>query len=260
MSIDISIVVGTKNRPTEWRRFKDSADRVMRVPYEIVVGDASDEQYTVETANVRVLKETEPLGTLLGYNRCFRECRGKWVAWFNDDCELQPGWDTAAVEFMENNPHVGVGAIYFQDRLPDGTYGPPHGLPSDKGQFGCYSYPGQMIMADIIIPGIPHANFGVLSREVGDRLGWFDESMGCIAYGCDSSICLQAVNEDMAVLRIPGCKVVHHRAFDSEMNDRLETIRMDDLGKFNAKWRRKFDMLRLKHKRYEQLLGDPVIE
>lgn len=292
MELTLSIVVGTKDRPAAYKRFKDSVERTVHVPYEIIVGDASKGfRYALDTATVRVLPEDPPQGTLKGYNRCFRECRGKWVAWFNDDCEMLDGWCEAALEYMENTDYVGLGAIYFKDRKEDGTFHEYNQCENCKyvvdrshkwcvrcgkkclpaGSFRVYDYPepryrrGQIpgtakVVKFLHFPGIPHANFGILSRELGNQVGWFDESMGADAYGCDTSLCLLVVEAGKAVCRVPGCKIIHHRAFDESMTNRLNETRISDLMAYKAKWGPRIPELQTKHAQYHSVTGPEVIE
>lgn len=249
----LSIVVGTRNRPDIYKRFLGSVVRCATVESELVVGDATQEKryaqddYFRLTCNagnglgsVLVLHESPPLGMIRGYNRCFRECRGEWVAWFNEDCELLPGWDKAAVDFLSAHPEVGLGAVYFKDRNEDGTY-------TDK--FRVYEYP----------PMVPHANFGVLRRELGDKIGWFDERLGW-GYGSDTALGLQVIEAGYAVARIPDCKCIHHRAWDVEMSANHEKYRGADLVKFKELWLPKYLQMRQSGRINNTLSGPEYIE
>ena len=240
----LSIVVGTRNRPKIFDRFLASVINTATVPTELVVGDATQEdRYAKDDffgeglGVVRVLHESPPLGMLRGYNRCFRECLGSWVVWFNEDCELLPGWDVAAISYMTAHPEVGLGAVYFKDRREDGSY---------EDKFRVYEYP----------IFVPHANFGVLRREFGNEIGWFDERLGW-GYGSDSALGLTVIEHGKAVARIPGCKCIHHRAWDAEMFANHETHRLADLAKFKELWQPKYHLLRMQHLQNFSYLKQP---
>lgn len=247
----ISVVIGTRSRKDIYERFVKSVIDNASVFTEIVVGDATQENryaHDFVTSNVatgawvcvRVNHESPPLGMLRGYNQCFRRCNGEWVAWFNEDCELLPGWDVAAMSFMRQNETVGLGAVYFSDRDEDGSYGP----------FRVYSYPFSA----------PHANFGFIRRDLGEKIGWFDERLGW-GYGSDSAFGLQVIAYGKAVTRIPGCKCIHHRAWDNEMNQNHVLHRMNDLRMFKQLWpfAKTYEMS-LKHlEQYANLLGPETI-
>lgn len=242
----ISVVVGTRNRPLIYQRFIQSVLSSASVPTQVVVGDATQEHCYAESirgnlVDVCVLRENPPLGMLRGYNRCFKHCRGEYVAWFNEDCELLDGWDVAALSFMRRHDEVGLGAIYFRDRLEDGSY----------TKFQVYSYPFS----------IPHANFGFLKRSLGDELGWFDERLGW-GYGSDSALSLQVIDHGLAVARIPHCKCIHHRAWDAEMSKNHAEYRMHDLAKFKGIWPfSKTFKMSLEHlEKYGHILGPQEIE
>ena len=210
------------------------------MPTELVVGDATQEDRYAPSfqdtwwndgqapaVDVKVIHESPPLGMLRGYNQCFRACRGEWVVWVNEDCELLPGWQQAALDYMTAHPEVGLGAIYFKDKSEDGTY---------EDNFRVYEYPRF----------VPHANFGFLRREFGNSLGWFDERLGW-GYGSDSAFGLQVIEAGKAVARIPGCKCIHHRAWDGEMSANHQAYRAADLAKFKEIWGPKYHLLRMQH-------------
>ena len=229
----ISVVVGTRNRPVEYGRFIDSVLKTATVPTEVVVGDATSQDiyaYSFLTngeTEVVVFQESPPMGMLRGYNSCFRKCRGEWVVWFNEDCELLPGWQQAALDYMTAHPEVGLGAVYFKDKKEDGTY---------EDNYRVYEYPRF----------VPHANFGFLRREFGDSLGWFDERLGW-GYGSDSAFGLQVIESGKAVSRIPGCKCIHHREWDKERTINYQLHRDSDLAKFKEIWSHKYHLLRMQH-------------
>ncbi len=155
VDLEMSIVVGTRNRPEAWKRFLQSVRDTMTVPYEVLVGDASDDpRYVEEEEHVRVLVERPRLGYCRGFNRCFWHSKSEYVAFFNDDAVLLSGWDRAALDFMRANPCVAVGAVYFKDSCGHNN-SPNHTLQSAFG--------------------LTVANFGVVKRTLGCDLGWFDE-------------------------------------------------------------------------------------
>src|SRR5690348_1580345 len=124
--IEMSIITGTRHRPESLCRFLNSVVDTASVKTEIIVADASDEFPDMHPLNLANIKnenifsldrfhEKPRLGTVRGYNVAFRRATGRYVAWFNDDCTLLSGWDRTAIDFMDANPEVGLGAIYWRD-------------------------------------------------------------------------------------------------------------------------------------------------
>ena len=186
--LDLSIVVGTLERPDAIRRLIDSIVANTKVSYELLIGDASKvplAQSSVPAA-VRVLLEQPRLGFVKGYNRCFRECKGPWVVWLNDDAVVTPSWDTEAIGVMEANPHVGLGCLAYSEC---------------GGPFYVRSY------ADMV-----YANFGIMPRSFGDEIGWFNEKL--VMYGVDNAITFDVLLHNRFVVPINTSCILHMRADD----------------------------------------------
>lgn len=190
----LSIVVGTRNRPDAFRRLVESIEKYTPMPWELVVSDASDRPIENEPVatdetwpKIKVIPERPRLGHVKGYNRAFREARGGWVIWLNDDVEVLPDWADNAITFMEYNPHVGLGALYYEE-------------------------PGKKAFHMNLGWGIPYANFGILRREVGERIGWFDEDF--YMYGADNAIAFEMLMAGYAVVGIHSARVRHHSVND----------------------------------------------
>jgi len=254
----LSIVTGTRNRPKSWARFLASAKAAATVETEIVVVDAStgpqwsQSGYVTERGvppyhfDIRLIREGETrLGPIRGYNLGYREARGEYVVWLNDDCELIPGWDATAIEFMEANPACGMGVIYFKDHFGELGAGDADGDPLAFGA----SYVNQVIF------GIVYANFGIMRREVGESVGWHSEDIGFM-YGGDTDFAFKMIMAGHQVLAIPECRVIHWRQRDDE---RAETIEQygyrADRAKFDAKWVNQIGQLKAMQKPWAHLVG-----
>lgn len=186
---DLTIITGTVDRPVLFRKMLASIrEHTAPVSWELIVADASRMPVEkVETDNVTMLSEPIRTGFSKALNRCARLARGRWVAWLNDDVEVQPGWANAALRFMEAHSEVGLGAFYWCDRRP----------------------PWKVEQAW----GILYANFGILSKSLGDRIGWFDEDIRM--YGADMALTFRVLQAGKSVSPVPGARILHHRADDA---------------------------------------------
>ncbi len=205
----LSIVVGTLDRPKEIARCVESVLRNTTVPFELLIGDASTKNSpALSSGPVKVFREIPRLGHARGYNALFRKASGKYVCWLNDDAEVMPSWDVNAISFMENTPWVGLGCFYYSER-------------------GC-CYHIQTYQ------GFIYANFGILTKEFGDQIGWFDEVVQM--YGADNSITFKTILAGKGVAGMPGAKLFHR-----PINDDARTANMagqaEDARKLMNKYR-----------------------
>lgn len=160
--------------------------------YELVVSDASDPPIDFFNLphTVRILEESPRLGCTKGFNRAFREARGEWLIWLNDDVEVAPGYAEAAIRFMEEHPEIGLGALYYSD-------------PTHIG-----------FKVNSCVFGMLYANFGIIRRKLGEQVGFFDEDI--LMYGCDNSLTYRVLLAGKGVAGIPSSRVVHHSVNDAE--------------------------------------------
>lgn len=166
----------------------ESIQRNTDVQWELVVSDASDTPMDMAIPDVTWIPERPRLGCTKGFNRAFREARGEFALWLNDDCEVTRGYDTAAIAFMQAHPQIGLGALHYSE-----NGGPFH----VNSAWGCV-----------------YANFGIIRRELGNQIGWFDESLEM--YGCDNSLTFRVLLADRGVSDIPDARVLHHSVQDHE--------------------------------------------
>lgn len=251
--IEMSIVTGTRHRKVSLARFMSSVFATAGVPTEIIIADASDDPPSIDwthswneyVKSVIHYHESPRLGTVRGYNAAFKKATGRYVAWFNDDCTLLPGWDKIAITWMDKYPELGLGAIYWRD--PGASY---YYLQS---------------LHNIVYP-----NFGVFRSDVLKQTGGFDEREVFVPetqkmerlefYGCDTSAAYLVVDAGYAVAGIPGCKVEHHREPDAERQANYQKHVFGDHGNIAGKilfelWGglRGFERLREKYNRFSYL-------
>ncbi len=179
----LSLVTGTVNRHESFARLVRSIVEHTTVDWELVVSDASDTPVESTDYRVRLLPEKPRLGCVKGYNRAFRAALGEWVLYLNDDAEVTPNYDVAAISFMEAHPKIGIGALHYSE--------PENGKD--------FHYNGAW--------GVPYANFGILKRELGDKIGWFDEAL--VMYGNDNSLTLRILLQDLGISDIPDARILH---------------------------------------------------
>ena len=182
----LSLVTGTVNRPEPFANLVRSIVEHTTVDWELVVSDASDVPVECSDPRVRILPERPRLGCVKGYNKAFREARGAWIIFLNDDAEVTAGYDTAAIEFMEAHPQIGLGCLHYSEN------GGPFHFNSAWG--------------------VPYPNFGIFSKTLGEQVGYFDDAL--IMYGNDNSLALRILLADRGIADIPGSRILHHSRQD----------------------------------------------
>jgi GT2 family glycosyltransferase len=226
----ISVIVGTRDRKASYERFIASIREHAQIPYEIIVGDASDgPEYAHAAGDVRVFREKPRMGFVEGNNRCLWHARGTWCVIVNDDIEATDGWDTAAVKFMSENDIVGCGCPYFKDHCSRNSNSPHYTIQS---------------MYRVTVP-----NFPFMSRTLGESLGWFDHAYKM--YGSDGDLGMRVLEAGYAVVGIPGCRLLHYREWDSTREGNMQEATPDQ-QRFRDTWEPKAERLRELASRFTQ--------
>lgn len=225
----LSLVTGTMNRPESYRRMLDSIKEQTTVSWELVVADASG--YAEPGYNIIVLRDDPPMGCVKAYNRAFRETRGEWVIWLNDDVEVLSGYDIAAIDFMSRHPEIGIGALYYADKHP------PFKVSS--------------------LLSMVFANFGILRRQTGESVDWFDDDL--TMYGNDNSLTFKILMGGWGVATIPGARLWHHALQDSTRLANQRT-RYGDEAILSAKYGPYVEAMRKVYERTAHLVGPLTID
>jgi GT2 family glycosyltransferase len=225
----VSIVIATYRRFDRLRRCieRTRAGFLENTPHEMIVVDGGSDDGTREwlaaQPDVRVHVESQRAGSCRAYNIGFRMARGECVMWLNDDAWPAPGAVAAAWRFLRRHESDGVGlvALYHNHRQP---WNEIHGIDRDGDRFGV-----------LHVRGTPYANFGLLRRELLERLGHLDERY--YFCGWDPDLSLKVQRE--AGLLVVGCPdaIVHHEELADERKaaDAGETRTRDNQRLFD-KW------------------------
>lgn len=223
----LSFVTGTLNRRDGFNRMLRSIVERVKVPWELVVSNASNDLYPdVYPPNVKVFHEKPRLGCVKGYNYAFRRARGRWVIWLNDDAEVMPGCDTNAIEFMEHHPKVGLGALYYAENM----------LPYHVSDYH-----------DMI-----YANFGIINRELGNYVGWFDDYL--MMYGNDNSLTFKVLLAGLGVVGIPRARIWHHAFPDAVRIENMKN-QPSDANLLMQHYRHRIEEMRRTYVLFDDLQG-----
>lgn len=193
MTSTLSIITGTLNRHEDFYRLLQSIIHGTTVPWQLIVSDASDVPVKCDPPNVTLIREYPPIGCSKAYNAAFRQATGTWCIWLNDDCEVIPGYAEAAISFMEAHSEIGLGALYYREGSRD---------------FHVNSYFSML-----------YSNFGIIRRELGNQVGWFDAET-CPMYGNDNSLAFRVLLAGKGIAGIPDARVIHYATQDRYRTER----------------------------------------
>jgi GT2 family glycosyltransferase len=223
----VSIVIATYNRCARLAKCLDSVARNVTVAHEVIVvgggtGDGTEELLAARS-DVRFIAETRREGAARAYNKGFRAARAEFVMWLNDDSWPLPGSVEAALEFHEReaNDDVGMVAFYHNE---DRAWNKLDTIEHAGATFSIYN-----------VRGTPFANFGLLRRDLLERVGYLDE--GFYYCGWDPDLALKIQRREHR--RVIGCRaaLIHHEEHLDERKRSDQSTRAEsDNARLFAKW------------------------
>jgi GT2 family glycosyltransferase len=221
----VSIVIATYARCQHLRRCIAAVRENAHVQHEIVVvgggGDGTEGWLTVQP-DIRFIPETHREGATKAYNKGFQAALGRYVMWLNDDSYPLPGAVEAAVRMIELPANSDVGMVAFYHNF-DRRWNRLDSVERDGVVYSVFN-----------VRGVPYANFGLLRRDLLERLGYLDERFYFCAWDPDLSLKVQRE----AGLKVLGCRqalVYHDELIDERKRDDLAIIDADN-AKLFAKW------------------------
>jgi GT2 family glycosyltransferase len=209
VSTVVSIVVPTRNRCGMLMRCVEVIRETVNLPYELIVVDGASTDATRSwlTSQPDILTVLEPdrAGPTKAVNRGFRIASGTYVMWLNDDAELLPGSVASAVAMFERPdlPDLGMVAFY-------------HTMRQERNHLDEVVRDGETF-AVFNVRGYTYANFGLLRRDLLERIGYADESY--YSFGWDPDLSLKVQLE--AGLKVLGCRDALIRHFEHNDDRRL---------------------------------------
>jgi len=233
----VSIVFGTCNRLGFLERAVQSVHASMStMSYEIVIVDAGSTDGTQEylntltrdnAQNVRVIQQGARMGAVAAFNEGFRSAHGRYVAAFNDDAEYIGTPVEYAVNLLQDNRDVGQVALPYLRHMCDDSEMIPRDIKIIRGD----RTPQVQVVTLPIIGTVPYANFSVMSKHLGDSLGWWGNYYH---YAGDTELSARVWASGLQVQALPSeldAYVLHYEAQDTTRALNVET------HLFNARWR-----------------------
>ena len=222
----VSIVIATYARCERLKRCLAAVRANVQLAHETIVvgGGAGDgtEEWLAGQNDIRFIRETQREGATKAYNKGFRVALGTYAMWLNDDSYPLPGSVEAAVAMIESPANADVGMVAFYHNF-DRQWNRLDSVEHDGTTYSIFN-----------VRGVPYANFGLLRRELLERLGYLDERYYFCAWDPDLSLKVQ----HEAGLKVLGCRdalVYHEELIDDRKRDDMAIIEADN-AKLFAKW------------------------
>jgi GT2 family glycosyltransferase len=247
----LSISIPTYNRCNELKRCIDSLRENSFYPLEIIVVCDPCNDGTVEylkgeegKGDIVPIINKEHIGATRSWNIGLEKATGDYVALLNDDHEVMPGWDLAAIAAIDDDETAGCGVPLVVH---------PDGKIQSAGQYnaylslhhewiGRYSEDGASTVAGMSLEGAPRfqqpreCDYGyvpVMKRECFEKAGPLDERYE--HYFTDTDLGYKIQQAGYKNIYCPTAVIVHHLKSAGDIE--LGTKRFEaDKEKFYAKW------------------------
>jgi GT2 family glycosyltransferase len=199
VTLDVSVVVATRDRPARLGALLDGLAAQSGVHFEvIVVDDGSGEgvpRHLPASFPLRVIRLDAPRGPAAARNAGWPLAQAPLVAFTDDDCVPAPGWLRALAAAHRRSP----GAV-LQGRTE------PH--PAERHRLGAFSR--SQLVTELGV------NFQACNvaypPELLERLGGFDEAFS--HYGEDADLAWRALERGADAVFVPAA-LVHHAVHDA---------------------------------------------
>jgi GT2 family glycosyltransferase len=253
MQYDLSVIILTYNQMPLVRQTLQSLRDLLpnsQLKIQVIVVDNNSTEDVVGTVlrefpEVEVIANRENYGFAVGNNKAIGLVKGKYVLFLNSDTKLIGRVLDEMVQRLESDPQIGV--VTCMVELADGTIDPAchRGFPTPWRSFAYYTgleklaailglnylkkwFGGYHLLAlrDLSTPHEIDACTGaflMISKELGDQLGWWDEDY--FMYGEDLDLCFRVKARGLKVMYYPECKIIHYKhssGFKSVLKDSEE--------------------------------------
>jgi GT2 family glycosyltransferase/glycosyltransferase involved in cell wall biosynthesis/polysaccharide pyruvyl transferase WcaK-like protein len=249
-AVDVSIIIPVHNKWAFTRDCLVSVEKAIQgsgLNCEVILADDASSDETLTAADIfpglRVVRQEQSLGFLRNCNAAAAEARGEALVFLNNDTIVLPGWITAMVRIMRQEPSVGIvgskllypdgsiqeiGAILFTDSSA-GNIG--RGKPRYDPLFSFDREVDYVTGASILV-----------QRSLWEELGGFDE-LYAPAYCEDSDLAMAARDRGLRVICAAGSEVVHfeHGTYGEVSAAAPKALALANGNKLREKWASQFE-------------------
>lgn len=193
---------------------------------EIIVSDNASEDGSVDAVQrefpmVIVLRNRENLGFARGNNVAIKKCTGDYICLVNTDVEAITGCFRGLLNFMQNNPDIGLSA-------PQALYGNGKLQITARKEVGFVNTLARTLWIDSLVPSLSWYShekiedvdvlagcFWMIRREALEQVGLLDEKF--FFYGEDRDYCKRMRLAGWRVVYNPNHKIYHYEGGSSKV-------------------------------------------
>ena len=236
--------------------------------YEIIVVDnaSSDGTSSLMAAKFKKIKyipNRVNLGFAKANNLGIAGSSGKYVLILNPDTIVPPRTFSFLIDFMENNPAAGVSTCLVElqnGKIDDACH---RGFPTPWNAFCHFTFLSRLFPGSLFFNGyhLGYRNlekihqidscsgaFMMIRRNVGEKLGWFDEDY--FWYGEDLDFCYRTKKTGFRIYFIPDVKVIHYKGISSGIKKHSRHLSTADKKIRIASTRARFEVMRIFYRKH----------
>lgn len=240
----VSIVIPVFN---QWHHTRSCLTAIYKntsgIAYEVIVADdaSSDETENIHQyfGNVVVNKNEKNLGFLRNCNLAAQSARAKYIAFLNNDTNVQPGWLEHMLTLIEGDPKLGlVGPMLL---YPNGKLQEAGGIiwqDANGWNYGNGDYPERSEYNYLKEADYISGACIVVRRKLWDQLKGFDEKF-MPAYYEDTDLAFSIRKLGYKVVYQPLSRVVHLEGIShgKDLDSGIKRFQEVNRVKFEAKWK-----------------------
>lgn len=192
----------------------------------IVVDNASKEELSIENykSRIKLIKNKKNVGFATANNQGIKIAKGEYILLLNPDTLITNNIFKELVEFMENNPNVGVATckvVLESGELDDACH---RGFPTPWNAFCQFSGLAKIFPRSKLLDGY-HLGFCdldkiheidacvgafmMIKRQAGEQVKWLDEDY--FWYGEDLDFCFRVKHAGWKIMFIPKLQIIHYK-------------------------------------------------
>ena len=215
--------------------------------YEIIIAndlstDKTDfliKKYFKKYKNIHIYNNNKILNFLLNCNHAFKQAKGKYILFLNNDTKVHKQWLTFLLKLIENDKRIGmVGSKLI---YPNGTLQEAGGIVWRNGE--CFNY-GRGDIADM-----PEYNYVkevdyisgtsiIIRRSIFEKIGGFDERY-IPAYYEDTDLAFEIRKNGYKLIYQPKSIVEHYEGISNgkDIASGIKKYQEINKEKFKDKWK-----------------------
>lgn len=196
--IELSVVVGTRNRLEYLKKCLASIFADLALNHEVIVVDAGSSDGTLDylknltqqySQQLKVIEDGQPIGQAKSLNRVFKTLTSEYTCWLSDDNVVQAQMLSRSLNILKQNPKMGMLGLKVKDILGPGIQKPYNG--------------------GIWRSGVMCVDQGMIRTQLLQAIGGFDETYK--AYGIDADLTTQVLLRGWQVAFTKAIAIHHLR-------------------------------------------------